>query len=364
MQIRRNQPFGWAILGAGQVSYKFASDLRRTNPPCKAVVVASRKLENAKKLADLMGVTKVAETYAEAVTTEGVDAVYIATPPSEHEAHALLAMAAGKAVVIEKPFALDSGAAERIVAAATKAKVFCMEAMWTRFLPLVTEVKTKIDAGAIGEVRSFEGSFSIANNPDPAMSLFNPSTGGGALMHRGVYPLSLARFFLGPIQSIQSIARIGATGIDEDCNLILQHASGSISSVHASARVDGQNDMTIRGTKGIIKFKPPIYRPFQATLISTRPRSSKPGWSKLEAIKDHGLVLKLMQHFSSRFSWTGSKSNPLNIFFEGNGYRYEAEEVMNCMMRNDLESAVMPLSQSLEIMNIIDNAKQQWRTKL
>lgn len=352
--------FDWAILGTGVVARKFALDLCHVEG---AVLhsVASRKPDNATRFARDLSVDHAAENYASAV--QGADAVYIATPPAQHEAHALLAIQAGKAVLIEKPFALDADAARRIAQAAKAADVFCMEAMWTRFQPLLGSVRARLEAGEIGELRGFEAAFLAANTPDPAASSFDPDRGGGALMHRGVYPLSLARFLMGPIAASQSFGRLGTTGVDEDSALILRHNSGAISTLRASLRVSGADGISVYGTKGTLHFSGPIWRPTGAVLTRTYPGGSGPGRARrFEAFRESSTGMRLsgaLKHVRHAF---GRGQTRINVPFSGNGYRHEALVVMDAVQLGQTQSELMPLCESIEIMEIIDQARTDWAT--
>ena len=354
-----SQTFRWAILGTGYVARKFAFGLRALNGRASVHTIASRKYENAKRISVDLGIPHASADYLSAVSMDTIDAVYIATPPSEHEYHAHLAIGMGKPVLIEKPFALDGSAARRIVEMAKKARIFCMEAMWTRFLPLVSEIKARIDKGEIGDIRFLHGSFCAANTPDLNISFFDAKRGGGALMHRGVYPLSLARFFLGPINAVHSNAQIGYTGVDEDCALMLKHDSGAISMLHASLRTGGDNSIKIAGTKGVIEIHAPIYRPSKATITPIRP-SALGGKNGVTALKESGLAQGFNQYAAPLIKRLGSRNQSFSRFYRGNGYFYEAEAAMNAIESGALESSLMPLTESIEIMDVITNARAQW----
>ena len=373
--IAPGRPVRWAIFGTGPVARKFVLGLRPLGHTAVVVCVASRQPANAQAFARSLGLPQAAPDYAAAAASD-VDAVYIATPPFEHEAHALLAIAAGKAVLIEKPFAMDAAAARRIAQAAQMAGVFCMEAMWTRFLPLIGQIKDRIAAGEIGEVRSLQGSFCVANDLDPMAGLFDPLRGGGALMHRGVYPLSLARHLLGPVLATQATARLGQTGVDEDCALTLRHASGAVSSLQASLRSAGTNDLAIHGTRGSLVIAAPIYRPWTARLIRTRPRpprASQPGQlgqlsqpgqgpkaGRFEAFFEGSLAQGLNQRLSRLLPWVLPGSRRVTARYQGNGYHYQAQALMQAIAQGQTQSPVMPLDESIQIMAIIDAARAQW----
>jgi predicted dehydrogenase len=321
--------------------------------------MASRRPDNAARAAAELGVPFAAASYSEAIRAD-VDAFYVAVPPSEHAALALQCIAAGKPVLIEKPFALDARAAAEIVTAARSARVFCMEAMWMRFLPAVAKAKSIMEAGGVGEIRSVSGSFGVPASPATSPSLFAPELGGGALMHRGVYPLSLASFFIGPVKAVSSRARRGKTGVDEDCTLVAEHASGGLSTSYSSLSVNAENDLVIRGDRGVIRLEAPVYRPFRISISKSRGGGSPTG-GRLERLREGAWLQGLNQRASGLSGLIrGGRAQGAGEFYTGNGYGYEAEEVAHCVRAGMTESDIMPLSESLSIMEAIDAARAQW----
>ncbi|PJF45754.1 MAG: dehydrogenase, partial [Candidatus Thermofonsia Clade 3 bacterium] len=150
-----------------------------------------------------------------------VDAIYVATPHSLHHANTLLALQHGKHVLCEKPFAINAAQAQEMVDAARSAGLFLMEAMWTRFLPIMVETRRLIAEGAIGKVQMIQADFGFRASFNPASRLFDPALGGGALLDVGVYPISLASMLLGRPDRIAAVATLGATGIDENTGVLL-----------------------------------------------------------------------------------------------------------------------------------------------
>ncbi|MEM8729301.1 MAG: Gfo/Idh/MocA family oxidoreductase [Pseudomonadota bacterium] len=356
------RPFRWAILGTGAVSRKFVLDLRELKGRAEAHTVVSRDPKNAERFSKALGVAHVVADY-EAAAQADVDALYIATPPALHEAHALMGIAAGKAILIEKPLALDAAGARRIADAADAASVFCMEAMWTRFQPLLSKIHTQIEAGALGELRGFEARFMTANKPDPDTGLFDAERGGGALMHRGVYPLSIAHFLLGPVARMRAMAEIGATGVDEDSALVLHHKNGAVSSLRASLRANGPEGAVVYGTKGTLHIHGPIWRPTGATLATTYPASATTGGArKFEAFRESGLGLRLSRGLGRLKTAAGRGQVRVVAPFAGNGYHYEAEAVMDALADGRTLDPRMPMSESVEIMALIDTARAGWST--
>ncbi len=351
--------FRWGILGTGFAARKFAFGLRQSSAG-KAVFVASRSRSNAQQFADAFAIPKVANTYDDCSSASDVDAFYIATPPTLHREHALICINSKKPVLIEKPLASTLEDAQEITKAAYDHNVFCMEGMWTRFLPLITHVKKLIDDGRIGSVRSFTGSFGKANIPDKNQSIFDRELGGGAILHRGIYPMSLALHLLGQVDEVVGKAYIGETGVDEDTSIILKHINGSLSNISASLRTQLPNDLTITGTHGSIHVHAPIFRPYKLILNEAKPTYNQSvSKSSLESLKESTLLQSLQQRADFAFDWIRrGKTKTIRKLYGGNGYYYEADEVMRCVRAGINESPIMPLSDSLEILAIIQKVME------
>jgi predicted dehydrogenase len=253
------QKFRWAIVGTGEVAGKFTIALRSL-VGAEASLVASRSAERAAAFAAKLGIKNSVGNY-EAAARANVDAVYVATPPSEHRDHALLFIAAGKAVLIEKPLATNEDDAQAIVHSARAAGVFCMEGMWTRFLPAMGVARALIDDGKIGVPRSLAAEFAIANEVDPMSPLFRADLGGGATLDRAIYPISLAFDLLGSCELGAATVVMGETGVEEEVTALLRHRNNVISTIHAGLRTTGENGLSILGTEGALRFVGPIYRP-------------------------------------------------------------------------------------------------------
>jgi predicted dehydrogenase len=353
--------FRWGIIGAGYVARKFVLGLPSSDGGTPALV-CSRTEANARAFARDFGIANVSSSVEDAARSPHVDAFYLATPPSAHRSQAIACLSAGKPVLVEKPFAASHADAEAIAAAARSSGVFCMEGMWTRFLPLVEELRAKIRTGEIGAPRSLYGSFGASNLPEPSESLFNPELGGGALLHRGIYPLAMALDLLGEAELAAAAARRGTSGVDEDCVLALRHRDGALSTVRASLRAPLANDLTIEGAHGAIHVHAPIFRPFRLTLAKTRPTSRpRTGNLRLERLREGALAQAAQQRFRgfAEALRPGGRQT-FTRAYAGNGYHYEADEVMRCVQRGAKESALMPLAQSVAMAALIDQARASW----
>lgn len=317
----------WGILGTGVIARKFALGLKAA-PGAELAAVGSRTQAAADEFGDAFGVARRHASYEALAHDPEVDVIYISTPHSLHKDNTLLCLEAGKGVLCEKPFAINAAETEAMIKLARQKKLFLMEAMWTRFLPAVLKVRQLIAEDAIGEVRMLMADLGFRAEFDPKSRLFDPALGGGALLDVGIYTVSFASMLLGTPVKVTSLAQLGQTGVDEQSAMLLSHAGGQLAVLAAAVRTDIPSEAIIMGTKGRIRVHAPIYCPVRLTL--SRPEQG-------DEIIDAPL--------------------------EGNGYNYQAFEVMNCLRNGWLESATMPLDETLSIMRTMDEIRAPWGLK-
>ena len=314
----------WGIIGTGTIAKKFAETLL-TLPDAALVAVGSRSREKAMSFGNQFNVTYRHGSYEELVANPAVDAVYVATPHSCHRDNTLLALRAGKPVLCEKPFALDARQAAEMIACARERKLLLMEAMWTRFLPVMVKLRRLRADGVLGEPRLVTADLGFRAEANAAGRLFDPALGGGALLDVGVYPVALASMIFGAPTEAASLAKLGDAPVDLQEGIVLRHAEGQLSVLHASIEVTTFQEASILGTLGRIKLHSPWWRSTAMTLM---------------------------------------RENLKNDFWEcpfnGNGYQYEASEFMACLHSGKLESDVMPLNETLSILTTLDSLRLQW----
>ncbi|MBI3851978.1 MAG: Gfo/Idh/MocA family oxidoreductase [Verrucomicrobia bacterium] len=317
----------WGILGTGRIARQFAEGLK-VLPDAKLVAVGSRTADPANAFGKEFGVSHRHASYEALVNDPEVDVIYVATPHSCHKENSLLALAAGKAVLCEKPFAINAREAGEVITFARQKKLFLMEAMWTRCFPLMVKLRELLKAQAIGEVRMVTADFGFRAEYHEEERLFNPAFGGGALLDVGVYPVSLASMIFGTPTRITSLAHLGKTGVDEEAAIILAHGQGQLAVLHTAIRVETPQEAVIMGTAGRIRIHREWWRPRAMTL-----------------------------------SLDGRRDETTKFPLKGNGYQFEAAEVMNCLRAGKLESSVMPLDETLSIMKTLDAIRAQWGLK-
>ncbi|MET8613988.1 Gfo/Idh/MocA family protein [Streptomyces misionensis] len=311
-------PLKWGILGTGWIAQRFTEDLLLL-PGHTVSAVGSRVPETAETFARQYGVERAWGSYEQLVADDEVDVVYVATPHTFHFAHATLALEAGRPVLVEKPFTANATDARRLVELARDRGLFAMEAMWTRFNPLIARLRELVADGAIGDVTSVYADFGTNAPYDPAHRLWSPELGGGALLDLGVYPLYFAWMLLGAPETVQATAATAPTGVDANTGIVLGYASGAVAVLHCSLTSDSPCTAVVNGTKGRVEVPSPFYSP-------------------------HTLVLRR----------EGAEPETFHLDVVGNGYGYQAEEVARRLRAGETESPVMPLDETLAIHGNLD----------
>ncbi len=344
----------WGILSTGSIARAFARGLA-VLPDAELVAVGSRAQATADEFGRTFGVSHRHPSYEALAHDPDVDVIYVATPHVFHKENALLCLEAGKAVLCEKPFTLNAAEAREVIDFARERGLFLMEAMWTRFLPAIVQVRRWLAEGVIGEVRLLQADFGFRADWDPEGRLFNPELGGGALLDVGIYPVSFTSMVLGKPEEIVALAHLGETGVDEQGAFLLGYPEGRLAVLSAALRTQTPTEAVILGTEGQIRLAAPFYRTEQLTLvkpgIADAVRQRSPGW-----LIEAGRMLGL-----NRLWKRGGRAGRTFPFpLQGNGYNYEAAEVMRCLRAGQLESEVMPLDETLSIMETLDEIRARW----
>ena len=319
------RPIRWGILGTGRIAGLFTTGLASA-PGAELAAVGSRTQESADRFGEQYGIPHRHSSYADLAADPDVDAIYVATPHPGHKDATLTCIAAGKAVLCEKPFALNVGEATEMVEAARSRGTFLMEAMWTRFRPPMVKVREVLGSGVIGDVQLVTANIGWKSQFDPESRLYAPELGGGALLDGGVYPLSFVSMVLGAPSQVVGVAELGGTQVDEQAAISLLHSSGAVACVGVTIRANPISLATIVGTAGRIQIDHDFHKPESFTVFVDGQDPER-----------HDLPLS-----------------------EGNGYQFEAIEVMRCLREGLLESPVMPLDESLTIMRTMDTLREQW----
>ena len=321
-----DSPVRWGILGTGGIAGAFAADLRLTGSGA-AAAVGSRSQRSADRFGDEFGIARRHGSYESLAADPDVDVIYVATPHPMHRDNAVLALRAGKHVLVEKPFTMNAAEAREVADVARKHGLFAMEAMWTRFLPHTAVIRDWLAAGVLGDIVTVTADHGQWFAEDPGFRLFAPALGGGALLDLGVYPVSFASMVLGPPARIMSMSDPAFTGVDAQTSMLFGYGSGAQAVLTCTLRAKSPTRAAIVGTDARIEVDGAFYAPAAVTLI---PRDGDP-------------VRVESRH-------------------EGRGLRHQADEVARRLAAGDVESPLMPLDETISIMETMDTVLgQAWQ---
>lgn len=313
----------WGVIGPGSIAKSFCKGVA-VLPDHEVAAVGSRTLAKANTFGDEFGIPRRYSSYQELADDPDLDAIYVSTPHPYHKENSLQALNAGKAVLCEKPFTINEGELQELVDTARVKNLFLMEAMWTRFFPLMYRVRELLREGAIGEVRMVQADFGFRAGFDPKGRLFDPELGGGALLDVGVYVTSLSSMVLGTPDKITGVATLAPTGVDEQAAAVLGHPNGAVSLLFSAVRTNTPHVAYLNGDAGRITIHSPFWKPERMTLTRD------------------------------------GKDELIEMPMEGSGFNYEIAEVGRCLRAGKTESDVMPLAESLSIMRTMDTLRKQW----
>jgi predicted dehydrogenase len=315
-------PIRWGILGAGGIAAKFATDLIRT-PGNTLAAVGARQADRAAGFADRYGAPRSYGSYRELVSDPGLDVVYIATTHPGHRDQALMAIEAGKAVLIEKPVCLNAADAREVFAAAAAAGVFAMEAMWMRTNPLIRKAQELVAGSAIGELVSVRAEMGLGRPFDATHRLYDLANGGGALLDLGIYPVTFAWIFLGRPPSVSVTGALAPTGSDATVAMQWSYPDGRDAQLWCSAPVKVPYRGLVVGTEGWIRAEGRFHRPSALT------------------VKIGDLESRI--------------DDPLGS--EVHGYGPEIGEVARCLRAGLTESPLIPAADTIAILELLDGAR-------
>ena len=320
------QTIRWGIIGTGRIARAFAEGLKFTTNG-KLHGIASRSLASAQSFAQEWDIPSAFGNYQELAESDAIDAVYIATPHSSHAENAILCMKNKKAVLCEKPFAVNSSEVEAMIKTSREMNVLLMEGMWSRFPPLMNQLRDWLNEGKLGDIRTLHADFGfLPKERDPNGRLFNLELAGGSLLDLGIYPVSLASMIMGKPADIQTLANIGSTGVDEQAGWIFRYSNGALAMLLSSLECETRQEAFIAGSIGNVRVHKQCWKPQKMTFTETN----------------------------------GEASETIEMPFVGNGFNYEAESFGALLIQGKKESPIMPLDESLTIMNQMDQIRKEW----
>lgn len=321
--------FKWGIIGCGLIAPKFFRSLENTGEG-RVIAAASKSMRRAQKLQKKLGIERVYGSYAEMLETEKLDAVYIANTHAQHYPSAKLCLEHDLPVLIEKAFTRNEAEAEELIDLAAQNNLFMMEAMWTRFNPATLKLRELLAAGEIGDVNRLKADFCtkmpLCAKTLPWNRMYSPKLAGGALLDVGIYTLAYAHMIFGRRPDrVSGSADMSWTGVDKASEYHLDYGRGIRADLSSSFVEERQRDAVITGSKGIIQI--PMF----------------PG--------------------ADKFMITRPGRAPESITCEAAGFEHEIREVHRCLREGLIESPLMPLAETIDIIRTADSLRALWGFK-
>lgn len=318
--------FNVGIMGSGNIAGIMAGTINKMKN-VRVYAVASRQQVHADVFAGKYGCKKAYGSYADLVSDKKVDLIYVATPHSEHYENVKMCLEAGKPVLCEKAFTLNAAQAEELVRIAAEHKVFLAEAMWTRYMPMLTTIREVIGSGIIGEPKTLTANLGYVISSKERLT--NLALGGGALLDVGVYTINFALMIFGHnISKIASCCTFTETGVDEQNAICLQYYDGKVANLNSSMVSLSDRQGIIYGTKGF-------------------------------AVVENINNFESIAVYDRQYKKVASYKCPKQI----SGYEYEVEACIEAIKCGQIECAQMPHSETLRVMRIMDEIRSQWGMK-
>ena len=318
---------GWGIIGPGRIATAFAESLAAYTRQ-RIVAIGSRSADTALNFAKRFDGCDAVRSYEELVKHPAVDIVYVSTPHSFHHPCVMLALEAGKHVLVEKPFAINADQAREMVQTAQQKGLFLMEAMWPRFLPAFDSVRQILSEAILGEITSVVADLGEYFRPDPAYRLFSPELAGGALLDLGVYLVSLSSFLVGTPSRVTAVGQFTSTGVDAQVCAILENGRGALSTLFTTLAAPTPTGAFIAGTKGTLRLDSPFYVPGRITITSL----------------DRSI----------------ERTREFDVRTPAAGLCYEAAEAARRIAQGSTESPYLPLQESVAILETLDRIRGQF----
>lgn len=314
----------WGVLAPGSIARDWTAAVHACTAS-RVHAVGSRSIHRARAFAEEFGVDRAHGSYDDLVADPDIDAIYVASPHSEHHDHALAAIEAGRPVLVEKAFTRNASEAADLIVAARERDLLLVEAMWTRFLPHIDVVRRSVEEGLLGDIVAVEADHGQLLHPDGPQRLGDPSLAGGALLDLAIYPIALAHMVLGGFTRVQALGTLAETGVDASETIAVTGPTGAIGTLSATMTAKTPCVATVSGTAARLQIDGWFYQPNTVRLIDSHDREI----DRFDPPRrDHGLA-------------------------------YEAAEFARLLAGGRTESDLIGLDETLRLMEVLDDVRGQ-----
>jgi len=311
----------WGIIGLGSMAEKFSTTIDGSNDDV-VYSVASRSLSKAKTFAARHGNCKAYGNYDDMLNDASakIDVIYIATPVEFHYENIKKCLLTGKNVLCEKPITSNAAQLIELIKIAKQKKCFLMEGMWMKCLPSFRKANEWINGDKIGELELIKVDFYKKNNMSLNLKIDNSMDYSGVLKDYGIYAISFMTFFLkGVPQTLQYSKHKSSFGFDTDWHIFAKNNDVK-AFINLSSNFSSLSKAVIVGKKGSIEWNSQFNRTNKITLFDS-----------------YGNKIK---EFVSKYKYEG--------------FEYQLKEISCCLKAKEIESQMVPLSESLDTLEVID----------
>lgn len=318
------QSFNWGVIGPGNIANTFAKAIAPSKKG-KILAVASRSKERAADFANTYQIEKTYTEYEQMLADPDIDIIYIATPHNFHYQQAKMCLEAGKHVLVEKPSTVNAQQMKALVALAQSKNLLLQEALWSRFMPCLLQLRQLLDEGIIGDIQYIQSEIGFAFQNREKSRLIKAELAGGALLDLGIYSITVSQFLLQEHpDTVTAMGQLTDQHVDGHVLANMHYPSGRYAQFTCSMLAQTSNTMRIVGTEGFVNLPACFWDTDQT-----------------EVFKDNKLI------------------QTIDIPHPVNGFEYQIEESMSCIEQNKLCSEVMTHTDSIAVLAVMDSIRQQ-----
>jgi predicted dehydrogenase len=244
----------FGLVGAGGIAQSYAQALERSKR-ARLVGVADVRPEAGKALGEAFGCPYF-ESAEALLKAAKVEAVVVCTPPVSHQDICLQFLEQKVPVLCEKPLAINTASARKMIETAQKKSTKFTMASKFRYCDDVVRAKAIVSSGILGEIVLFENAFTSRVDMTSRWNSKPEVSGGGVLIDNGTHSVDLIRYFLGPITEVQCVEGKRSQGldVDETVRIFARSAGGVLGSIDLSWSINKELEsyINIYGTHGAI----------------------------------------------------------------------------------------------------------------
>ena len=318
------QSFNWGVIGPGNIANTFAKAIASSKKG-KILAVASRSKERASDFANTYQIEKTYSDYQQMLADPNIDIIYIATPHNFHYQQAKMCLEAGKHVLVEKPCTVNSAQMKKLVELAKSNNLLLQEALWSRFMPCLSQLRQLLNEGIIGNIQYIQSEIGFAFQNKEKSRLLKAELAGGSLLDLGIYSITVSQFLLQEHpDKVEAMGQLTDQNVDGYVLANMHYPSGRYAQFTCSMLSQTSNTMRIVGTEGYVNLAACFWDTDTASIY-----------------RDGRLV------------------KSIDIPHPINGFEYQIEESMQCIERHMQCSDLMSHTDSIEVLSVMDHIRKQ-----